>query len=258
MCSIIRGMSSIRCATGLLALLVAATMCAGCTSTVAGTARRAPAPGGPRARETALVSVLPTEQEISGAAGNQLNLNGFPPQEGGLELLPDGIRSNADASPIECVGVTAALMRINYEHSPVRAAATVEFWNYDFDAAATSASVGAVRLATADDAQGLFTTFTQRWRDCLGRTVVGHTHDSDGTELYSRIEDVDASGPVLSATIVGWDNHHTPEFPNERAIGVKSNIIVEADVAVTKPGAQAGKRAIDIVELMLDKIPDVG
>jgi hypothetical protein len=76
-------------------------------------------------------------------------------------------------------------MRINYEHSPVRAAATVEFWNYDFDAAATSANVGAVRLAIADDAQALFATFTQQWRYCLGRTVVGHTHDSDDTELYS-------------------------------------------------------------------------
>jgi hypothetical protein len=39
---------------------------------------------------------------------------------------------------------------------------------------------------------------------------------------------------------------------------VKSNVIVEADVAVTKPGAQADKRAINVVKLMLDKIPDVG
>jgi hypothetical protein len=251
-------MSPIRCATGLLVLLVAATMCAGCTSTVTGTARRAQASSGPPARETSLVSVLPTEQEISGAAGNQLSLNGFPPLQGGMELLPDGIRTNADASPIECMGVTHALMRIEYEHSSVRAAATVEFWNYDFDAVATSANVGAVRLATGDDAQALFTTFTQQWRDCLDRTVVGHTHDSDDTELYSRITDVEVSGSVLSATIIGWDNHHTPEFPNERAIGVKSNVIVEADVAVTKPGAQADKRAINVVKLMLDKIPDVG
>jgi hypothetical protein len=242
----------------LLALLIAAALCAGCTSTVAGSARRAQGTGGPPAREAALASVLPTEQEISGAAGNQLSLNGFPALQGGIELLPDGIRTNADASPIECVGVTDALMRITYEHSPVRAAATVTFWNYDFDATATSAKVGAVRLATADDAQALFTTFTQQWRDCMGRTVDGHTHDSDDTELYSRIEDVDVSGPVLSATIMGWDNHHTPEFPNERAIGVKSNVIVEADVAVTKPGARADNRAINAVKLMLDKIADVG
>jgi hypothetical protein len=254
----IKCVSSIRCATGLLALLAAATISTGCTTTVVGTARRAQASVGPAVQETSLDSVLPTEQEISAAAGNQLNLNGFPPQQGGLELLPDGIRSNADASPIECVGATAALMRINYEHRPVRAAATVEFWNYDFNVAATSANVGAVRLAMADDARALFTTFTDQWRDCLGRTVVGHTHDFDDTELYSRIEDVDVSGPVLSATVIGSDNHHTPEFPNERAIGVKSNVIVEVDVAVTKPGSQAESRAINVVELMLAKIPDVG
>jgi hypothetical protein len=33
---------------------------------------------------------------------------------------------------------------------------------------------------------------------------------------------------------------------------------VEADVAVTKPGARVDKRAINVVKLMLDKIPDVG
>jgi hypothetical protein len=113
-------------------------------------------------------------------------------------------------------------------------------------------------LATVDDAQSLFATFTQQWRDSQGKTVVGHTHDSQNTELYSRVEDVVVSGPVLSATIIGWDNHHTPEFPNERAVGVKSNVIVEADVAVTKPRVQAGERAIDIVKLMLDKIGDDG
>jgi hypothetical protein len=33
---------------------------------------------------------------------------------------------------------------------------------------------------------------------------------------------------------------------------------VEVDVAVTKPGSQAERRAINVVELMLAKIPDVG
>ena len=250
--------SSTRAATGLMAMLTVSALCAGCATTVAGTARRARASGEAPAQQASLVTVLPTEREISSAVGNQLNLNGFPPQDGGIELLPNDIRTNDDASPLECVGPTGALLRLTYEDSPVREAATVDFWNYDFDVAASSANVGAVRLATADDAQSLFGTFAQQWRDCQGKTVVGHTHDSQNTELYSRVEDVVVSGPVLSATIIGWDNHHTPEFPNERAIGVKSNVIVEADVAVTKPRAQAGERAIDIVKLMLDKIADDG
>jgi hypothetical protein len=189
-----------------MAVLAASALCAGCTTTVAGTARPARASGGPGAQQASLVSVLPTERE----------------------------------------------------NSPVREAATANFWNYDFDAAASSANVGAVRLASANDAQSLFSTFAQRWRDCQGKTVVGHTHDSANTELYSRIENVVLSGPVLSATIIVWDNHHTPESPNERAVGVKANVIVEADVAITKPRAQAEERAVDVVKLMLDKIADVG
>jgi hypothetical protein len=248
-------MSTFRLATRLYALLSALVLCVGCTSTVAGTAHRAQVSGGPPPRETKLSTVLPTEEEMSSAAGNQLNLNGFPPVDGGIELLANGIRTDADASPIECLGPTSPLMRLSYEKSTVRAVATVNFWNYDFDAAASSANVGAVRLASADDAEALFETFTEQWRRCQGQTVVGHSRD---TELYSRVEDVELSGPVLSATVIGWDNHHTPEFPNERAVGVKSNVIVEADVAVTKPRAAAEERAIKVVKLMLDKIADVG
>jgi hypothetical protein len=249
-------MLPMRAATGVVAVLTASALCAGCATTVTGTALRAKPTGAPLAG--ALSAVLPTEQELGDAVGNPLSLNGFPAQEGGLELLPDGLRTEDDASPIECLGPTSALMRLNYEHSPVRATATANFWNYAPAAAASSANVGAVRFASADDAEALFTTFTQQWRDCLGKTVVQRTHDSSDTELYSRVEDVEVSGPVLSATIMGWDNHHTPEFPNERAVGVKSNVIVEADVAVTKPQARAQERAIDVVKLMLDKIPDVG
>lgn len=246
----------IRAATGLVALLTAAALSAGCDATVTGTARRALSGGPPQ--EPTLSTVLPTEQQISSAAGNQLNLNGFPPRDGGIELLPNGIRTDADTSPIECLGPTSPLMRLTYEKSTVRAVATVNFWNYDFDAAASSANVGAVRLASADDAEALFETFARQWRACQRKTVVGHTHDSEGTELYSRVEDVEVSGSVLSATVIGWDDHHTPEFPNERAVGVKSNVIVEADIAVTKPRAQSGERAIDVVKLMLDKIADAG
>ncbi len=247
-----------RAATATVAVLTASALCAGCATTVKGTALRAKHTGAGAAQTGALSAVLPTEQELSDAVGNPLSLNGFPPREGGLELLPDGIRTDADASPIECLGPTSALMRLNYEHSPVRATATANFWNYGSEVTASSANVGAVRLASADDAEALFETFTRQWRDCQGQTVIQRTHDSSGTELSSRVEDVEVSGSVLSATIMASDNHHTPEFPNERAIGVKSNVIVEADVAVTKPRARAQERAIAVVKLMLDKIPDVG
>jgi hypothetical protein len=34
--------------------------------------------------------------------------------------------------------------------------------------------------------------------------------------------------------------------------------MVEADVSITKPGAQAEERAIDVVKLVLDKVADIG
>ena len=71
--------------------------------------------------------------------------------------------------------------------------------------------------------------------------------------LYSKVTDVKVDGPILSATVVTWDNHHTPQSPNEHAVGVESDVIVDVKTAIG-PGGEAGTRAIDLVKLMLRKV----
>ncbi|MFZ1174811.1 MAG: sensor domain-containing protein, partial [Mycobacterium sp.] len=101
--------------------------------------------------------------------------------------------------------------------------------------------------------QRLFASFVKQWQQCAGTTVTMYTHDTSNTEFHSKVDDVKVDGPVLSATIISWDNHHTPQSPEERAVGVQADVIADVKVAV-RPHAQAGTRAIDLANVMLRKV----
>jgi hypothetical protein len=235
--------------TRSLALLAVALLTAGCVNTVVGMPTRA---GRPAAGVVPLEQILPTGEEVSTAVGNDLLPEG-PPLTGGIDVLANGIRDDSDASPIDCIGATAPLLRVVYEKGSVRAAATQTSWNSDLSVAVFSVHAGAVRLASSADAQRLFASFIPQWQKCAGTTVTMHIHDSENTVLYSKVTDVKVDGPILSATVVTWDNHHTPQSPNEHAVGVESDVIVDVKTAIG-PGGEAGTRAIDLVKLMLRKV----
>jgi PknH-like extracellular domain len=235
--------------TRALALSAVALLTAGCVNTVVGMPTRA---GRPAAGVAPLEQILPTDDEVKTAVGNDLPSHS-PPAVGGIDVLPNGIRDDNDAAPIECIGATDPLLRVVYEKGPVRAAAEQTYWNYDLGVAVSSAHAGVVRFASSEAAQRLFASLTPQWQKCGGTTVTMHTHDSENTELYSKVTDVKVDGPILSATIIGWDNHHTPPFPNEHAVGVASDVIVDVEVAIG-PGGEAGTRAIDLVKVMLRKV----
>lgn len=235
--------------TRALALLAVALLTAGCVNTVVGMPTRASRPA---AGVAPLEQVLPTGEEVSTAVGNELLPEG-PPLTGDIDVLANGIRDDSDASPIDCIGATAPLLRVVYEKGSVRAAATQTSWNSDLSVAVFSVHAGAVRLASSADAQRLFASFIPQWQKCAGTTVTMHIHDSENTVLYSKVTDVKVDGPILSATVVTWDNHHTPQSPNEHAVGVESDVIVDVKTAIG-PGGEAGTRAIDLVKLMLRKV----
>lgn len=235
--------------TRALALLAVALLTAGCVNTVVGMPIRASRPA---AGVVPLEQILPTGEEVSTAVGNDLLPEG-PPLTGGIDVLANGIRDDSDASPIDCIGATAPLLRVVYEKGSVRAAATQTSWNSDLSVAVFSVHAGAVRLASSADAQRLFASFVPQWQKCAGTTVTMHIHDSENTVLYSKVTDVKVDGPILSATVVTWDNHHTPQSPNEHAVGVESDVIVDVKTAIG-PGGEAGTRAIDLVKLMLRKV----
>jgi PknH-like extracellular domain len=235
--------------TRAVALVGIGLLCTGCVTTVAGQPRRIGHLGG---AVLPLEQVLPDGADVSAAVGNELPPHS-PPLVGGIDVLPNGIRDRADAAPIECLGAIAPAMRIIYETAPVRGAATQDYWNYDSGVAVSSASAAAIRLASTADAQRLFASFVQQWQLCAGTTVTMYTHDRSNTELYLKVTNTRVDGPILSATVIAWDNHHSPPSPDERAVGIRGDVIADVKVAVGPP-AQAGTRAVDLADAMLRKV----
>ena len=121
-----------------------ALLLAGCATTVGGV-------GVPAA--TAL-TILPTEDEITAAAGNTLSTFGFQPFVGGVEILPDGYRTDADAAPIECAAVTDTAPRVVYEPLPVVEAARQSYFNWDEGVDTSGADAAAIRLSSGRGGRG--------------------------------------------------------------------------------------------------------
>ncbi len=233
----------------VLGLLGIGLLGAGCVNTVVGVPTRAVRPA---IGVAPLEQILPTDEEVRTAVGNDLPPHGKP-ETGGIEVLPNGIRDDSGVAPIECIGATEPLLQVVYEKGPIRGVAKQTYWNSDLSVAVFSVHAGAVRLASSADAQRLFASFVSQWQKCAGTTVTMHIHDSENTVLYSKVTDIDVDGPILSATVVTWDNHHTPQSPNEHAVGVESDVIVDVKTAIG-PGGEAGTRAIDLVKVMLRKV----
>ncbi|HYO00795.1 MAG TPA: sensor domain-containing protein [Mycobacterium sp.] len=225
---------------GALSLVL---LLAGCAHTVEGAAQPA----------TTAVKTLTTEDEITSAAGNPLSTFGFQPFIGGVEILPDGYRTDADASPIGCAAVTDTAPRIVYEPLPVIEVARQSYFNWDEGVDTSGADVAVVRLATAEAAESTFDSFVRQWQQCSGTTVVKHVGD---TVIDAEITDVTAQGSVLSATVRTTQRPSAPTSRYERAVGVRNGTIVEVSLAVTaagerQPDPQAA--AVRIVQVILDK-----
>jgi hypothetical protein len=231
----------VRLVAGVLSIVL---LLAGCGHSVDGAAKPA----------TSALKFLPTDGEITTAAGNTLSTFGFQPFDGGAEILPNGYRVDADASPIACAAVTDTAPRIVYEPLPVVEAARQSYFNWDQGVDASGADVAAVRLSTADAAQDAFTSFGRQWQQCAGTTVVKHV---GGTVIDAAITDVTVLGSELSATV------RTRQLPSaatsryERVLGVRDNAIVEVSLAITAAGERQPDpraRAIRIAQLVLDKV----
>lgn len=225
----------------------------GCTATVGGVAVR-------DARSVAarnLVTILPTDAEVSELVGNPLSDNGSRPVAGGIDALPNGIRDNDTANPIDCLGPVSPFMRIVYEKGDVRGAAWQEFSNYGGHQSVSSADTGVVEFGSEAEAQRMFGEFVNRWKACEGTIVTTYLHNADNAELYEKITDVRVDGPILSATVINSDNQQDARFPTERAIGVAADCIVDVDVAVTDGPESAQKpagRAVGLAAAMLAKV----
>src|SRR5439155_13774796 len=108
---------------------------------------------------------------------------------------------------------------------------------------------GAVKFATADDAQAFFAASADKWHRCNGQTLVLHQpeHGADG---LSRITDVVVDRKVVSAGVL-----HDDGSTIQRALGVSSDCVVDVEVTYP-PGGRGGSATggVGVGYLMLQKI----
>lgn len=203
---------------------------------------------------TSLLTALPTDEEISGAVGNTLSTYDFEPFVGGVEIMPDGFRVDADATPIRCAGVTETMLRVTYEKSDVVEAARQSYFNLNTQVEVSGADAAAVRLASPVAAEELFETFTRDWRSCDGQTVVKHLHGTAGPDVEAAISDVVVDDPMLSATVV-TEQGGGPNAHYLRAVARRAATIVEVSLALTAEAAAAppSAAALRVARVMLDK-----
>jgi hypothetical protein len=230
-----------------IAIAAACAVLAGCSS--------APVDSAPpvvRIKEAAkpsvsrpLNQVLPTSDELTATMGVG---PGFMGQlvVGGPDMLLQGV-GEADATPIECVSAAYRLQKVVYAASPVREVASQSWAGGDLNGPPLSGFFGAVRFATADDAQGFFAASADKWRRCNGQTLALHQpeHGADGV---SRITDVVVEPTVISAVVLHGDGSTI-----QRALGVASDCVVDVEVTDVDHGGGA-RGAVDIANLMLQKI----
>lgn len=230
----------------MLIAAVSVSVLAACTATVGGTAVRG-------AFALPVEQILPTVVEVSDAVGSTLDPGGFPVR-GGIDVLPNGIRDDSTASPIDCLGAAMPFMRVVYEKGDVREAAWQDFSRFGAGQTVSSVDAGVIGFASDAEAQRMFAAFAARWRACEGTTVTTHARDAD---LYATITEVRVQGPILSATILTGDSRDGSRFPTEHALGVAEGRIVDVDVAVTgsSPADRlAAGRAVKLAEAMLEKV----
>jgi PknH-like extracellular domain len=220
-------------------------MLLGCSSQVDGTAK-------PAAKA---LKVLPTEDEMTAAVGNGLSTFDFHPFVGGPEILPDGFRTDAEASPIACIGVTDTTMRVVYEATPMIEAARQSYFTLNQRAAITGADAAVIRMAPAADAQKVFDDSVRRWRNCDEKIVDKRLGGAANAEVLADISDVAVAGPLLSATLHTRPSPDGPTSTYQRVLGVRSDTIVEVSLAVTS-AAESGSaaRAAAVARAMLDKV----
>ncbi len=231
-----------------MAILTAATLgvaaATACTATIPGHARPA----------ASAIKALPTEQEISDAVGNPLATYGFQPFVGGLDIMPDGFRVDADAEPIRCAGVTETMLRRTYASEDPIDAARQSYFNLDRHLPVSGADAAAVVLASPAAAKTRFDGFARDWQSCDGQTVVKHLHGAPGSDVVAVINDVVQDGPMLSATVTTHQGTE-PGMLYARAAARRGSTIVEVSLAVTRAstGVEAARR---VATVMLDKSRD--
>jgi hypothetical protein len=237
----------------------------GCTKVVDGTVE--PAAGlAPRPLTGADVAkVVPGIDELSDVLDQRLKEDGYGRSlSGGVEDMADGLATESDASPHDCVGAAAPMQRSVYESADVTDVVSERFEGDESGGAVLAANVGVVALDSVAAANKLFDGFAEQWQDCDGTTVTIVKESVRGGYFTDRVTDVRVEDSVVAATVEFGHTLDNSSSPVARALGVRANCLVEVDVAFfsdpesrPKGTSDVDSIAIDIAHMMMDQISEL-
>jgi hypothetical protein len=239
-------------------LAAAAAVLTGCGTVVGGTAK--PAPNlKPRPLSGATVSKVLLDGVTLSRMLDQTLVSRDPAQVGGPEKLFQVRRSTSQAG---CLGVTAMLQKSVYRSAQVKDVASESWWNNGEPAQVITVMEGIVTLPSASEAQALFAQFSQQWQQCNGMTTSEQTGPISTTNVISDVRGTATTiAATKTATSVLPNMPPLRPTPQGRAIGIRSNCLVEVEVVFfggrrsTDPGsADINTSALDIAHAMMDRV----
>jgi hypothetical protein len=243
-------------------LMAVAALAVGCGGVVDGTAK--PAPNLKlRPLSGAPVRQVPLDGVALSRMLNQPFVAREPAEFGGPDKLHKVKRSVSQAG---CLGVTAMLQKSVYQSGPqpaqVKDVASQSWWNNGQPAQVISVIEGVVTLPSATQAMALFAKFSQQWQQCNGMTTTEQTGPISTTNVISGVRVTDSIvAATKTATSVLPNMPALRPTPQARAIGVRSNCLVEVEVVFyggrrsSDPGsADINTSGVDVARAMMDKV----
>jgi PknH-like extracellular domain len=249
-------------------LMVVAALAVGCGAVVDGTAKPAP-----NLKSRPLTGATVTQVLLDGATLSRMLSQPFvardPAEFGGPGKLHQVKGSTSAAG---CLGVTAMLQKGVYQSgsrpAQVEDVASQSWWNNGQPAQVITVIEGVVTFRTTTEAEALFAQFSQQWQQCNGMTTTEHDGPISTTNVISDVRVAGASNTVVAATKTATSVlPNMPALqptPQARAIGIRSNCLVEVEVVFyggrrsSDPGsADISSSAIDIANAMMDKVSEL-
>lgn len=240
----------------VLVLLSIGLLATGCTVAIGGTAQPAPNLKPRPLTGQTVKQVLLDDAGLSKLLNQPFRADtDSPPWFGGKEDLRHPFDS---ASPADCVGVAVLMEKSAYRSADIKDAAGESWLQDGRPARVLSVLEGVVTLPTAADANALFAKFSAQWNHCDGATLTLPA----GTITFSdTITDVRVANSVVAATVSIEEDYAGGQLPDARAIGVRGNCLVEAEVTFyssQSPSDQGSgdlhTSAIDIAHIMMEKV----
>jgi hypothetical protein len=244
------------------ALMVVAAVATGCAGVVAGTAKPAPNLKPGPLRGATVKQVLLDGATLSRML-NQTFVARDPAEFGGPEKLYQVKRSTSQDG---CLGVTAMLQQGVYRSADVKDVASESWWNNGEPAQVIVVQEGVVTLPSATQAKTLFARFSQQWQQCNGMSTSEQSGPISTTNVISDVRATDSTvAATKTATSILPNMPPLRPTPEARAIGIRSNCLVEVQVVFfggrrsSDPGsADINSSAIDIARALMDKVSALG